>query len=58
MSNKDILSFDPDIDADPSFVCKPNPWPFPDKGDIRRGGETRCRIVAGRDYRAACGVDR
>jgi hypothetical protein len=32
VSNKDILSFDPDIDADPSFVCKPNPWPFPDKG--------------------------
>lgn len=32
VSNKDILTFDPDIDANPSFVCKPNPWPFPDKG--------------------------
>ncbi|MBD0022721.1 DUF3152 domain-containing protein [Gordonia pseudamarae] len=32
VSNKDILTFDPDIDADPSFVCTPNPWPFPDKG--------------------------
>ncbi|MFT4042319.1 MAG: DUF3152 domain-containing protein [Gordonia sp. (in: high G+C Gram-positive bacteria)] len=28
-ANREILALDPDIKADPSFVCKPNPWPFP-----------------------------
>ncbi|MGV9857353.1 DUF3152 domain-containing protein [Gordonia sp. NPDC003425] len=28
-SNSEILALDPDIKANPSFVCKPNPWPYP-----------------------------
>ncbi|MGW0037602.1 DUF3152 domain-containing protein [Gordonia sp. NPDC003376] len=28
-ANAQILALDPDMNADPAFVCKPNPWPFP-----------------------------
>ncbi|MGC4933707.1 DUF3152 domain-containing protein [Gordonia sp. DT30] len=31
VSNSQIMALDPDVRANPSLVCKPNPWPFPDR---------------------------
>ncbi|GAB2647987.1 DUF3152 domain-containing protein [Gordonia jinhuaensis] len=31
VANKQVLSLDPDLHGDPSFVCRPNPWPYPDR---------------------------
>lgn len=29
VDNQEVQKLDPDLGGDPSFVCKPNPWPFP-----------------------------
>lgn len=31
VANRDIMALDPQMKANRSFVCKPNPWPFPAK---------------------------
>lgn len=31
VANSQIMALDPDMQADKALVCKPNPWPFPDK---------------------------
>ncbi|WP_411349273.1 DUF3152 domain-containing protein [Gordonia sputi] len=31
VANSQIMALDPDMEADKTFVCKPNPWPFPDR---------------------------
>lgn len=31
IANSQIMALDPEIKADPAFVCKPNPWPFPQR---------------------------
>lgn len=31
VANSQIMALDPDMQADKVLVCKPNPWPFPDK---------------------------
>lgn len=28
-ANREIMALDPDMQADPNLVCRPNPWPFP-----------------------------
>lgn len=30
VANSEIMALDPDMQANRSYVCKPNPWPFPD----------------------------
>ncbi|GAC78036.1 Protein of unknown function [Gordonia malaquae] len=32
-ANSDIMALDPDMKADRSLVCRPNPWPFPTNGE-------------------------
>ncbi|GEE03955.1 hypothetical protein nbrc107696_44010 [Gordonia spumicola] len=32
-ANKDIMALDPDMKADRSLVCRPNPWPYPTEGE-------------------------
>lgn len=34
VANSDILALDPDIGGNKSFVCKPNPWPYPTKHEV------------------------
>ncbi len=29
VANSEIMALDPDMEANPAYVCKPNPWPFP-----------------------------
>ena len=31
VANSEIMALDPDMEANRSFVCRPNPWPFPTK---------------------------
>ncbi|GAC47429.1 hypothetical protein GOACH_03_04500 [Gordonia aichiensis NBRC 108223] len=31
VANSQIMALDPDMQADKALICKPNPWPFPDK---------------------------
>lgn len=31
VANRQIMALDPDMQANASYVCKPNPWPFPTK---------------------------
>ncbi|NMO01915.1 DUF3152 domain-containing protein [Gordonia sp. TBRC 11910] len=30
-ANRDIMALDPDMQANASYVCRPNPWPFPER---------------------------
>jgi len=30
-ANSEIMALDPDMKADRSYVCRPNPWPFPER---------------------------
>ena len=30
-ANSEIMALDPDMKADRSYVCNPNPWPFPER---------------------------
>ena len=29
VANKQIMALDPGMEANPTYVCRPNPWPFP-----------------------------